>query len=77
MRFYRREICKKMLEEGIEPSWPCDRWILNPVRLPISPLQQIYLMMSNNYLFGGAKEDRTPDLLHAMQALSRLSYSPE
>ena len=25
---------------------------------------------------GGAKEDRTPDLLHAMQALSQLSYSP-
>ena len=27
-------------------------------------------------LFGGAKEDRTPDLLHAMQALSQLSYGP-
>ncbi len=26
--------------------------------------------------FGGAKGDRTPDLLHAMQALSQLSYSP-
>lgn len=25
---------------------------------------------------GGAKEDRTPDLLHAMQALSQLSYGP-
>ncbi len=25
---------------------------------------------------GGAKRDRTADLLHAMQALSRLSYSP-
>ena len=24
----------------------------------------------------GAEEDRTPDLLHAMQALSQLSYSP-
>ena len=29
-----------------------------------------------NYVFGGAKEDRTPDLLHAMQALSQLSYGP-
>nr|CBI80135.1 hypothetical protein B11C_10095 [Bartonella sp. 1-1C] len=28
------------------------------------------------YLFGGAKRDRTADLLHAMQALSQLSYSP-
>ena len=28
-------------------------------------------------LYGGDKEDRTPDLLHAMQALSQLSYTPE
>ena len=27
-------------------------------------------------LFGGAKRDRTADLLHAMQALSQLSYGP-
>lgn len=27
-------------------------------------------------LYGGDKEDRTPDLLHAMQALSQLSYNP-
>ncbi len=27
-------------------------------------------------LYGGAKRDRTADLLHAMQALSQLSYSP-
>ena len=26
---------------------------------------------------GGAKRDRTADLLHAMQALSQLSYSPK
>ncbi len=26
---------------------------------------------------GGAKRDRTVDLLHAMQALSQLSYSPK
>lgn len=25
---------------------------------------------------GGAKEDRTPDLLNAIQALSQLSYNP-
>ena len=29
-----------------------------------------------NILYGGDKEDRTPDLLHAMQALSLLSYAP-
>ena len=28
-------------------------------------------------LYGGDKEDRTPDLLHAMQALSQLSYAPK
>ena len=26
---------------------------------------------------GGAKEDRTPDLLNAIQALSQLSYNPD
>ena len=26
---------------------------------------------------GGAREDRTPDLLNAIQALSQLSYGPE
>ena len=26
--------------------------------------------------FGGAREDRTPDLLNAIQALSHLSYDP-
>ena len=27
--------------------------------------------------FGGDKEDRTPDLLNAIQALSQLSYNPK
>ena len=27
-------------------------------------------------VFGGGKRDRTDDLLHAMQALSQLSYTP-
>ncbi len=31
---------------------------------------------SKTWLFGGARRDRTADLLHAMQALSQLSYSP-
>jgi len=29
------------------------------------------------FVFGGARRDRTADLLHAMQALSQLSYGPE
>ena len=28
-------------------------------------------------LYGGAREDRTPDLLRARQALSQLSYGPK
>ena len=28
-------------------------------------------------LLGGGKRDRTADLLHAMQALSQLSYTPK
>ncbi len=28
-------------------------------------------------MFGGATRDRTADLLHAMQALSQLSYNPK
>ena len=33
-------------------------------------------MLSMMKLIGGAKRARTADLLHAMQALSQLSYSP-
>ena len=33
--------------------------------------------MGTDFSFGGDKEDRTPDLLHAMQALSQLSYAPK
>ena len=29
------------------------------------------------FLLGGDKRDRTADLLHAMQALSQLSYTPK
>jgi hypothetical protein len=33
-------------------------------------------LLNYNEKFGGAKRDRTADLLHAMQALSQLSYGP-
>src|SRR5471032_171200 len=32
--------------------------------------------LSNDLKSGGARRDRTADLLHAMQALSQLSYGP-
>ena len=36
-----------------------------------------FLLSLANYVSnGGAKEDRTPDLLRAKQALSQLSYGP-
>ncbi len=34
------------------------------------------LELSNSEIVGGGKRDRTDDLLHAMQALSQLSYTP-
>jgi hypothetical protein len=34
-------------------------------------------MFCSATLFGGGKRDRTADLLHAMQALSQLSYTPD
>ena len=35
-----------------------------------------YLLFKDLFLNGGAKRDRTADLLRAKQALSQLSYSP-
>jgi hypothetical protein len=35
------------------------------------------LIVRCNLIFGGAKGSRTPDLLHAMQALYQLSYGPK
>ena len=34
------------------------------------------LLFEHLIRFGGAREDRTPDLLNAIQALSHLSYDP-
>ena len=33
--------------------------------------------LSSWYMYGGAEEDRTPDLVIANDALSQLSYSPD
>ena len=43
----------------------------------LSRLPDNYLILEDYFvLIGGAKEDRTPDLLNAIQALSQLSYGP-
>ncbi len=40
-------------------------------------LEHRKIIVVDKEVSGGAKRDRTADLLHAMQALSQLSYSPE
>jgi hypothetical protein len=37
----------------------------------------LQLLEATSMRFGGADEDRTRDLLHAMEALSQLSYGPK
>ncbi len=37
-------------EVGIEPTWTFVRWILNPVRLPISPLRHILQLILYGYV---------------------------
>ena len=39
-------------------------------------MKSIGFLLTLAIQYGGDKEDRTPDLLHAMQALSQLSYAP-
>ncbi len=46
-------------------------------QLSYSPNRNVCIVPPNRELDGGAKRDRTADLLHAMQALSQLSYSPK
>ena len=43
----------------------------------MSETKPILLIEKSTSTDGGARRDRTADLLHAMQALSQLSYSPE
>ena len=42
-----------------------------------SVTRSIELVKVLTEIFGGGKRDRTADLLHAMQALSQLSYTPQ
>ena len=40
------------------------------------PVTEVAVVIKHELRLGGAKEDRTPDLLRARQALSQLSYGP-
>lgn len=49
----------------------------NQLLIKIKPNKKA-LVFNKSFLFsGGGKRDRTADLLHAMQALYQLSYTPE
>ncbi len=52
--------------------------IPNPLNSALSATHGIPILALKKFVFGngGAKESRTPDLLHAMQALYQLSYGP-
>jgi hypothetical protein len=41
------------------------------------PIKKARNLLELRAVFGGDKQDRTADLLHAMQALSQLSYTPK
>ena len=49
---------------------------LGRLELPTSPLSGVRSNQLSYKPIGGAKQDRTADLLNANQALSQLSYSP-
>ncbi len=52
-------------------------WLSKPEDKRLTqPGKTVSLMVFDATEIGGAKEDRTPDLLRARQALSQLSYGP-
>ena len=50
--------------------------VISKVRLFFLFLKRVLLLCSFQGTNGGDEEIRTPDLLHAKQALSQLSYTP-
>ena len=36
---------------GLEPGCPCERWILNPLRLPIPPTWHLEAEVSKNKIY--------------------------
>jgi hypothetical protein len=51
-------------------------WCPRPLDDGDAGLKSNYRNLTLSYSNGGARRDRTADLLHAMQALSQLSYGP-
>ena len=52
-----------------------ERWRLDTAGAGLAPAGSLPFF-PDSPKFGGAREDRTPDLLRARQALSQLSYGP-
>ena len=70
-RFIVQTLILLVPEVGIEPTWGCPRWILSPVRLPVSPLRLKTCSLSYRTGLFAVKEKAGPGgLLVAMIALS-------
>src|SRR6516225_4349971 len=57
-------------------SMACSTTAKTPLLLQKAATNRAQAIKSDDVWAGGAKGIRTPDLLHAMQALYQLSYSP-
>jgi hypothetical protein len=58
------------------PEWQRPEWQRPENQNGPLPKKRAVLGATPKVLVGGAREDRTPDLLNAIQALSHLSYDP-
>ena len=63
---------KSRLLEIVEKLWQTSRVLHTDAKLKALLFGNAFSILN----FGGAKGDRTPDLLNAIQALSHLSYGP-
>src|SRR6266404_1437370 len=71
--------CPRPLDDGVwklgAGDWKVEKTARTGTKSNASGFFQ-FLVSSFQSLVGGGKRDRTADLLHAMQALSQLSYTP-
>ena len=54
-----------MPREGVEPTWPCGRWLLKPVRLPVSPPRREFAQYTDAGLYvsnDDVTRDQTSDI---------------
>ena len=63
----------RLLQQAI----PSDCHVVLVFAIPDLYHVRTWSALDPHLIYGGARRDRTADLLHAMQALSQLSYSPK